>query len=333
MKSTLSILFFSGILFFTNTKISAQKEYSFASSGQQKLILNPAFAGSAKGINVQSLYASSTSYDYYSVVQMYFGADYGFNNGFGAGLSFTKHNYFQKLYVSNQVDLTGAYKLKLKNNITLIPSLQVSFIQIDLDRTKLNTGEINPNPPYNNTSLKKGFIPQWEIVSAQNKQNVSFSSGFIMDINHKLTFGISVYDFNQPDVGLMSVSKRALTQIYHMSGVLFKDKTVSIQPYSVLKLQHYNEQYLEGGFYTSYKMLSVQTAVRPRFDYVVGSLSSLHSVFFGVISGVNFNYKKCKIGYTFKSLNNTFKNSAHELFFAARLGNPEKKIDRALFVD
>jgi type IX secretion system PorP/SprF family membrane protein len=328
MKTKIYILLLSGFFFFVTGNIFAQKEYSFASTGQQKLILNPSFAGSSKGLNVQTVYANSFAL-YSPIIQYYTGVDYGFKNGFGMGLSFTKHNYGDKLYVSNQVDLTGSYQIRLKNKITIVPSLQASYLQIALDRTKLNFGDYLP---YSKTQLPSGVVPQWDVpvVLSTTKKNVTFSTGFILDYNHKITFGVSFFDINQPDVGLMGVNKKYLTQIYHVAGILFNDKIVSLQPYSLLKLQHYNEQFLEGGFYTNYKMLILQTACRTQFNY---STAGLHNTFFSVIAGAALSYRKCKFGYTFKSLNTSFKYSAHEIFFAARLGNNDKKIDMALFVD
>ncbi len=332
MKTKACILLLIGILFFVNTKVNAQKEYAFASTGQQKLILNPSFAGSSKGLNIQTLYASSYA-NSIPVSQSYFGADYGFKNGLGVGLSFTKHDYNSKLYASNQIDLSGAYKIKLRNNITIVPSLQFSYLQWALDLTKSYFVDVasanNGSSPYRYADMRGVVdISQPKFIW----ETASLSSGFIMNINDKITFGLSMFDINEPMIGFHFI-KRDLTQIYHVSGILFRDKPVSLQPYSVLKLQHYNEQYWESGFYTTYKMLSLQTAVRPRFDYTVGNIASLHSTFFGIISGINLAYKKCKFGYTFKSLNSTFKYSAHELFFSAKLSNSETKADRALFID
>ncbi|MBA2611205.1 MAG: type IX secretion system membrane protein PorP/SprF [Bacteroidetes bacterium] len=323
LKITFQSLFF----LFLSTKYIAQKEYSFASTGQEKLLINPAFAGNSNGLNIQTLNASNNSFPF---TASYVGVDYG-TKKFSYALSNNYFDYKYGLYKGIQTDLSANYKLNLNDKLTLVPSLQVSYLERRLDMSKLSFDDM----AFLGVGYNPFLIPEWPqdyYSTRQTKRNISFSSGLLLDINKTITFGVSVYDLNQPDQGLLGTQKRALTQVYHVSGILFKEKPVTLQPYSILKIQVANQNYYQIGAYTSYKLFSLHTAIRNNFIYNSKDLSSISSRWVYLVAGVTFTYKNIKAGYT---LNNLYgaKLNAHELFISANLFNKNKVTQRNLMLN
>ncbi|MBA3683536.1 MAG: type IX secretion system membrane protein PorP/SprF [Bacteroidetes bacterium] len=313
------------ILALLNAALFAQKEYNFASTGRQKLLINPSFAGSSKGLNIQTLGASNSKGSFYS---NYTGVDYG-GRSFSYGISNTFNSSGNGAYSSNQLDITTSYKIKLNSKLTLIPSLLASYFTRKVDGSKLpfqdlmNIDQCIPTPylPYQ---------PQdYRIVRSKN--NFSASSGLLLDINKKITLGVAVYDINQPDKGLLETQKIALSQVYHISGILFTEKKVQLQPYSILKLQRNGNRYYEVGAYTSYKLVSLHTGFRNTINYNYKDISTIQSRSVYFLLGAHVTYKKVKLGYTYMSIDGY--HDAHELFFSANLFNKDKSMQRSLMVN
>src|SRR4051812_42615482 len=113
MKNNLPYFLLLFVLLASPKTIVGQKEYLFASTGLQKLLLNPALAGNSRGLQIQTLGAKgfySASY----FLQGYAGVDYGFKNA-GLGLSYTSfyQDWNSFSYSSQQADLSFSYKLHL----------------------------------------------------------------------------------------------------------------------------------------------------------------------------------------------------------------------------
>ncbi len=316
-------------LFFTFTFLSvfafAQKEYSFASIGQQKLLINPSFAGSSSKLNIQTATAIS---HIGSSFTNYTGIDYS-GKAFSYAIANTTYGPYNGIYSSDQLDLTTAYKIKLNSKLTLIPSLQASYFERNVDGSKISFYDLMRI----DQSIPGGylaFVPQ-DYSIQRKKRNFTASSGLLLDMNKKITFGVAVFDINQPDRGLLGTQKLALSQVYHISGVLFAEKKVQLQPYSVLRLQRIGYRYYEVGAYTSYKVFSLHTGFRNEINYNYKDITTLQSKTVNLLFGAGITYKKVKFGYTYMSVDGYA--DMHELFFSCNLFNKDKSAQRSLMIN
>jgi hypothetical protein len=264
----------------------SQQNYDFASIGQQKLLVNPAFCASSDGLNVQTLAAFHSG-----IFANYTGASYSVK-GLGIGISntvftekYTGYQYYER-YTSNQTSLSLAFKIKLGSRVSLIPSLQGSF------------SNITQRSPFTTVNSTIG----------------SFSSGLVMDINKILTLGAAFYDMLSSEPGAYYPS---LTKVFHASLLLFKDKKVNFQPYALTKLYGSDEGYFEGGAYTSYKIFSLQTAFRIGDISTGGLTAGLHVH----LAKMRFGYTYCTNNSFFTS-----GGGWHELFFSISLGKGSKNV-------
>ncbi len=193
---------FKYIFILTNVfvfKIFAQDPL-FTNTQQSLIYLNPSFAGSNSNIRYQSVFRnqwpnlSAPYVTLYNSFDMYIKPLRG-----GIGLSWCNDNQSSGTLVTDRVDLTYAQHFSfMDNKLKIIPSLQVTYIQKYLDKTKLNFGsEIQP---------RRGFTWANEPVPFQTKRNIDFSSGLLINYKH-FYFGTSVFHINQPDIGLFGASK------------------------------------------------------------------------------------------------------------------------------
>ncbi|MBL7921570.1 MAG: type IX secretion system membrane protein PorP/SprF [Bacteroidia bacterium] len=305
-----------------SVSLFSQKEHNFVSTGQQKLFINPSFAGSSKGLNIQTL----ASYNY--TFSTYAGADYSIKS-FAMALTNNSNHSGSGVYRSNQTDLSLAYKVKLNSKLTLIPSLQASYFERKVDAAKIDYETLMRIDRIYETSMPIPYIEYYPVSAV--KKNVSFSSGLLLDINKKMTFGIAVYDISQPDRGLLETQKMSLSQIYHISGILFTEKKVQLQPYSVLKLQRNATRYYEVGTYTSYKAISLHTGFRNQISYNYKDITTIRSRRGDFLVGFSITYKKIKFGYTITPFDRYNRNN--ELFFSANLFNKDKSAQRNLMIN
>lgn len=285
-----------------STTLFSQKEYEFASTGQQKLLLNPALAGSTKGVDVQTLYGRHEYFNSY-----YTGISY---NGKKFGFAISNTNYASAPHnreLSNQADLGISYNIKLGRKVTLIPALQVSFIEKKQYYTNLEF--LNPRIDY--------ILPD-NTGNAQTKRSTVVSPGVLLDINKKITFGAAFYNINQPDMGLNYQEPIYFSQVYHISIVLFKENTISLQPYSIVKLQNIHQYYYETGAYATYrKTFTLHTAIKKAFYWKYVRDYTFDRDFY-LVAGMSFNYKKIKLGYTLIACSGS-ETLMQELFLSANL--------------
>jgi len=313
---------------FLSAHVFAQKEYTFGSTGQQKLLINPSFAGNLKGLNVQLLGAAIKGNKFSTpLISHYAGIDYGFKRA-GLFLSNTNVNKNNSAYVSNQADLGVNYNIALNSKIHLIPSIQVSYIERRIDAKKLtylDIFELDHNYDFSHYINYQSQLPTYII------RNASFSSGLLIDINKKLTFGAAFYDINQPNMGIVGINALRFSQVYHLSGVLFTEEKVQLQPYSVVKLQRNGNRYYEVGAYTSYRAFSLHTGFRNEISYNYKDFSTIQSQWVYFLLGAHVTYKKIKFGYTYKTIDGY--PNAHELFFSCNLFNKDKSSQRSLMIN
>lgn len=300
------------------TTLFSQKDYTYASTGQQKLLINPALAASTNGLDVQTLAAYQPGN--YPSSSLYSGVSYsGKKLAIGLSNSYYSGRYFYRNYFSNQTDLSISFKSKLSSKVTLVSSLQASFIE-----KKVDQGTITFNDWIFDSQSSFIYIAPQAYTDRYKKQSASFSSGLLLDINKTLTFGVAIYDINQPDVGLFYAQKLPLTQYYHVAMQLLKNKKINLQPYAIVKLQGGNRQkYGEFGAFTSYKMFSLHTGLRNDFVYahVLDHLDFIKINEMRLLAGINFSYKGFKLGYTINSNIDSKYNTGHEIFLSAGLFN------------
>ena len=321
-------LLLSALLLCAGTSaLFSQKDHVYASTGQQKLLINPALAASTKGLDIQTLASYRPGYSPSATV--YTGVSYsGKKLGIGLSNSYYSGQYYCRDYASNQTDLSISYKVKLSSKVTLVPSLQASFIE-----KKVDDGNITFHDLIFNSGPSSLYIVPPAYPESSKKQSASFSTGLLLDINKTITFGVAVYDINQPDVGLFYAEKLPLTQHYHLAMQLFKDKKISLQPYAVVKLQGGNRQkYGEIGAFTSYKMFSLHTGLRNEFAYahVLDHLDFIKIKEIRLLAGINFSHKGFKLGYTINTNLDNMYNNGHEIFLSAGLFNKNPSKDNLM---
>jgi type IX secretion system PorP/SprF family membrane protein len=168
----------------------------FVNSQQSLVYLNPSFAGSNGLFRTQALYRAPARNKEYSSTTFYNGADV-YIKPLKGGIAFT---YQDEDYGRGKLKIkTGAltyaqYFSFLNNQLRIVPSLQIGFMQRELDKSKISFSELSDNR----------FGYHWNIDaygSMAGKRNLDVGSGLL--INHKnFYFGASVFHINQPNVGL-----------------------------------------------------------------------------------------------------------------------------------
>jgi len=285
-----------------STVLLSQKEYEFASTGQQKLLLNPALAGNTKGFDVQTLYARHKYFNSY-----YTGISY---NGKKFGFAISNTNYASVPHsrdLSNQTDLGISYTIKLGQKVTLVPALQVSYIEKKQYYTNLEF--LNPLIDY--------YLP-YNTDNAQTKRAGIVSTGFLLDFHKKITFGAAFYNINQPDMGINYNEPVCFSQAYHVAMLLFKENKISLQPYFVVKLQNIHQYYYETGAYATYKnTVTLHTGIKKAFYSKYVHDYTFDDAFY-LVAGVSLNYKTLRLGYTAIASGGS-ETFAHELFLSANL--------------
>jgi type IX secretion system PorP/SprF family membrane protein len=196
MKYTLIfILFFSSICFISNAQ-----DPIFSNSQQSLLYLNPSFAGSNGNVRFQSIFSNQTLNSLSTYFTTYNGFDiYLKKIKGGLGLTYLKDYQANGALVTDRIDLTYAQHFSLLNKkLKITPSLQVTYLQKHLDKTKIFY-DYQPHPNFISWT-------QNEAVPFQTKRNFDLSSGLIINYKH-FYFGSSVFHINQPDEGLLMYSR------------------------------------------------------------------------------------------------------------------------------
>jgi len=232
---------FKYIFILTNVfvfKIFAQDPL-FTNTQQSLIYLNPSFAGSNGNIRYQSVFRnqwpnlSAPYVTLYNSFDMYIKPLRG-----GIGLSWCNDNQASGTLVTDRVDLTYAQHFSfMDNKLKIIPSLQVTYMSLSLDKTKLNFGD-----PINN---RYNFI--WTnptSVPSSNKKNVDFSSGLLINYKH-FYFGTSVFHITQPDIGLFGSSRLpARLSMFASYNLPINEKTLIHFLYGFQTQQKYRYSYI-----------------------------------------------------------------------------------------
>ncbi|MBL7895870.1 MAG: PorP/SprF family type IX secretion system membrane protein [Bacteroidia bacterium] len=191
----------------------------FFNTNQSLIYTNPSFAGTNRLIRNQFLYRNqwpTLSVNYIT----YYNATDVFLKKSKSGLAFIylHDDTNDGLFKRDEFHLVYAQHIHLFNGKgKLIPSIQAGYFIRTLDRSKLNFGDL----------IDSSFVPQWGyIVPAERKSNFDISAGLLFNYNH-IYIGLSAFHINQPDEGLLGVSKLPVRLSGYLSyNLYFNDKNI-----------------------------------------------------------------------------------------------------------
>jgi type IX secretion system PorP/SprF family membrane protein len=212
-------------LFFANVLLVALNGFSqdplFFNTQQSLVYLNPSFAGSNGGIRNQFTYRNQWPSLSGNYTTFYNGTELYLNRLKGAiAFTYLHDNQARGVLKTNVFSIVYAQQFSSKNNtLKISPSIKVSYFDKKLDNSKLYFGEaIEPRRGYS--------WSQQEAVPSQIKRNIDLSSGLLINYNH-FYFGASVFHINQPDEGLVGLSKLPMRFSLHSSYNLhLSEKTI-----------------------------------------------------------------------------------------------------------
>ncbi|MBA3681834.1 MAG: PorP/SprF family type IX secretion system membrane protein [Bacteroidetes bacterium] len=173
----------------------------FFNPNQSLVYLNPSFAGSNGGIRNQFYYRnqwpnlSGTYATYVNSFDAYIKPIKG-----GIAFSALRDNQAHGTLITDVLSLSYAQHISLLDGkLKIIPSLQGALGVVQLDKTKLDFGDM--------INARRGFVWNTPLaVPASKKTYIDLSSGLLINYNN-FYFGSSVFHINQPDEGLLGISK------------------------------------------------------------------------------------------------------------------------------
>jgi type IX secretion system PorP/SprF family membrane protein len=212
MKKFIFPLFFSLI----SAKAIGQDAF-FTSTNQSLLYQNPSFAGTNGFIRNQTLYRNQWPNLSYPNFVTFLNSFDAYVNPMKAGMGLTAvvDDYAAGTLKTTWLSYVYAQHISFKGSgLKLIPSLQITYFQETLDKSKLNFGDAM-NPRYNiywtfSNSIWGPSLP------SSSKKNIGFSSG-LLALYKNFTLGISAFNFNQPDIGLYGVSQLPARYCFYLS--------------------------------------------------------------------------------------------------------------------
>lgn len=230
-------------LFFITALINIQaQDLQFTQFYSNPIYLNPAFAGSNycpriifnyrnQWPNLSGTYVTySASYDQY-IKSM----------GGGIGFLFTTDDQARGTLKTTTASFIYSYNARITREFSINTALQATYFQKNLDRSKLNFGDmIDP---------RRGFV--WntnEIIPAQSKYNADFSAG-ILGYSKRYFFGFAANHITQPDEGLLGVSKLPAKFTLHCGTMIEIEKHTSYLSPNILFQQQAKFTQLNLGLY------------------------------------------------------------------------------------
>lgn len=281
----------------------------FVNPQQSLLYVNPSFAGSNGLLRTQSLYRAPNNNQLFSSATLYNSVDVYVKPMKGA-FAFTHvlDNYGEGLLKTSSFALTYAQHFSFfENKLKIIPSLQVAYLQKDLDKSKISFG--NMNVP--------GFINQWcgvteEETPTAKKRNADFSSGLL--VNYKnFYFGTSVFHMSQPNDGLFGDSRLPARLVVHSS-------------YS-----HQLNMWTSANYFVQYQRQDKNNFAQLKINFlIINHLIFGMSYFSNNAASINIGYKNkyftLGVGYDqrLKNIQQQL-NSALEIQFSLNIGNKEHR--------
>ncbi len=215
------------------------------------LYLNPAFAGTARCPRICMNYRNQwpnisgpTYVTYSSSFDMHFDALAG-----GMGALVTTDDQGNGTLKTTNFSLIYAYQAVINRSFSLKFGIQATYMQKTLDKTKLNFGDM--------IDARRGFV--WntqEIVPSVSKKNVDFSGG-LLGYSKNYFFGLAVHHINQPDEGLLGVSKLPVKFTGHAGAIIplggkgnesFLSPGIMFQAQQKFQQLNIGLQYVQGAF-------------------------------------------------------------------------------------
>ncbi len=212
------------------------------------LYLNPAFAGTGYCPRVCLNYRnqwpnlSGTYVTYSASYDQHINALAG-----GIGILVTTDDQAKGTLKTTTASFIYSYQATINREFAIKAALQATYFQKNLDRTKLNFGDmIDP---------RRGFV--WntnEIVPAQSKYNADFSAGILgYSATKHYFFGFAANHITQPDEGLLGVSRLPAKFTIHGGFTIDLDQrngSSSISPNILFQQQQKFTQLNLGLYYT-----------------------------------------------------------------------------------
>lgn len=185
------------VLFFTLYFVCSVKSQDavFLNSNQSLTTLNPSFAGSNGGIRYQSAFRkqwpnlSGTYVTFQNNFDAYIKPIRG-----GVFVGYMRDDQANGILITDKFDIGYAQYLSFyEGNLKIIPSFQASYMQLNIDKSKLTFGDM--------IDARRGFVwySNQEIVTY--KTAIDLSSGLLVNYKH-FYIGGSYFHITQPDVGL-----------------------------------------------------------------------------------------------------------------------------------
>lgn len=210
----------------------------FVNTQQSLVYLNPSFSGSNGYIRNQFSYRnqwpnlSGTFVTYVNTFDAYI-------KPINGGVSFLSITDDQARGTLKTTEFSAAYAQHIiipEKNLKIVPSVQVGYCAKNLDKTKLNYGDM--------IDYRTGEV--WSILSAVPKQSLNYidlSAGLL--IQHQNFFaGASVLHINEPLVGLSKEVKLPIRTNVHASYNLIAQNNTVLN-FGLLAMQQNNFSYLK----------------------------------------------------------------------------------------
>ncbi|MES2591205.1 MAG: type IX secretion system membrane protein PorP/SprF [Bacteroidota bacterium] len=263
------------------------------------LYLNPAFAGTARCPRICLNYRnqwpgiSGTYITYSASYDQHVDAVSG-----GLGLLVTNDVAGKGTLTTTNVSGIYSYQLNLTPRFSLKFGAQATYFQKRIDWSKLTFGDM--------IDAKKGFVfDTHEEQKLKNKSNVDFSAG-ILGYSKRCFIGFAVHHLNEPDEGLLDVSRLPMKLTTH-AGITLplgdKGNETSISP-NILYQKQQNFQQLNLGLYVNKRS-------------IVGGLWYRNQDSFIIVIGLQ--QPLFKIGYSYDVTVSKLTNAtagSHELSFS-----------------
>jgi type IX secretion system PorP/SprF family membrane protein len=176
-------------------------------TNQNLIALNPSYAGSNGLLRNQFSYRNVWPEFRGGHTLMLNSADVflkGINGGVAASAQFEQQS--SGLYTSWTSNLAYAQHFTLcEGAMKVVPSVQLGYFVKQLDVNSITFGQ--------------GLVTQWSPSNGAvaRKQNVTLSSGFLMQCDRGLSAGAYFFQINQPDEGLLGESPLPLRSVQHIS--------------------------------------------------------------------------------------------------------------------
>jgi type IX secretion system PorP/SprF family membrane protein len=281
----------------------------FLNSNQSLLATNPSYAGSNGGVRNQLSYRNQFPRMAGNFITLQNSFDtYVRKLKGGVGVTFMHDDIGGGAFRTNVLSLAYARHFTLCGHMKLIPSLQVSY-----GEKQINFLSVSPaaNPPQ-----RWGFVWGEQLPSTNLKRYADLSAGLIAQLCERTMIGASVSHITQPDVGVFGPSPLPARVIAHASYDLPETRLGELQfMYRVLAQGKFQEH-----------MVSMNALVSDHLLATAGWRSS-DAAFFSI--GYRNDYLSVLVGYDYTYSRLASKGSgsweAHSGFYLRKHSDEQKK--------